>query len=154
MFVIFCIKYVHLKCLIILMLGSCSNEITCKTWKCYNNLKLASPAVVNNSNHTKFWHLIWKMQQHGNCTLCLGGWPPFSIVCVKPKLISPEFHLSLVKPKLISTEMQHVKIIWWHLFLLWGGITCRMGFCPQQHSFSSLTCDWELRRNSPVCLEQ
>lgn len=40
------------------LLGSYSNEITYKSWKCYNNLKLASAAVVKNSDHIRFGHLM------------------------------------------------------------------------------------------------
>lgn len=63
------------------------------------------------------------MQQHGNCTLCPGGWPSFASAFVKHKLISP------VGSK--RSEMQQVEIIW---FFLWEGFSCRRDFCAQQHS--------------------
>lgn len=58
-----CILEISLNCCVLnflynVLLGSCSNEITCKTWKYYNNLKLTSPAVVKHSDHIKFGHLM------------------------------------------------------------------------------------------------
>lgn len=47
---------------------------------------------------------LWKIQEHGNCTLCPGGWPSFATAFVKHKLISP------VCSK--SSEMQQVEMIW------------------------------------------